>query len=124
MKIYTVQNIQSSGWIDKCFKNAFGIILPTGWLGRPFDNRHVLSKIEAFDHSIKFVFDDIRSITVYGPIECEILQSDECSCLKFSKYRQIELEWVDYGEESTAKPVVKKYNCIDDKKLELVGYFI
>jgi hypothetical protein len=124
MKLNSVQEILRSEWISKCYKHSFGIILPSGWLGRPFDNRHILSKLEISNNTIKITFDDIRSLTIYNPSDCEIVIDRTNSSLKFPKFTKIELEWIPYGDEETAKPIIKSYNYDELSSLELVGYFI
>jgi hypothetical protein len=124
MKLDSIQEIINSDWISKCHKNTFGIILPNGWLGRPFDNRHILYKVEADSNFIKIIFDDIRSLTIYDPGDCEIFSNNDYSSLRFNKFTKIELEWVPYGDEGSIPPITKKYDYTIGSKLELVGYFI
>ena len=111
-------------WINRLKKEAFGLILPDGWLGRPYDNQHRVKNISTSNNQITIVFDDIREIHVTNPKTFELTSlNDIRSSIKFFGYDEILFNWITYGEEQTGKKILKKYRANDQEVLEIVGYF-
>lgn len=110
-------------WLHALRKESFGIILPGGWLGRPYDNQHRIKEISVSKNVLTIVFDDIRELQIVNPKRYEIKKLDpNWSSLKFLECQEIRFLWVPYGEESTGKTTVRTFNQ-EGNTLELVGYF-
>ena len=111
-------------WFAKVRSEGFGIILPNGWLGQPFDNQHSVNKIEVKGSELHIVFDDIRELRIVDPKSYDVQALDgSMSSFKFFECSEISLLWVPYGEEKTAPKVTQKFDSPNENTIELVGYF-
>lgn len=114
-----IQDVQS--WFEAIMKSCFGIILPSGWLGRPYDNQHVLDEYRISTNEIYFKFDEIREIRILSPKKVIVERDSNLRLnLSISEFEVIELKWFPYGEEDK-KP---SFQFFKEGKLYLVGYFI
>src|SRR4051794_2722789 len=108
-------------WMQKLRTNSFGIILPSGWFGRPFDNQHSINDIIVINDHLSIVFDDIRKIEIVDPRSSEIQTNGPYSSLKLYGSREITFSWIPYGEENSGKTVVNKFNSAEGNTFEFVG---
>jgi hypothetical protein len=84
--------------IENWFKKSkhCGLVLPSGWFGRPYDNQHSLSSIEQpadrvtliLDQKLKLQFEGLKSIT------------DEGKDLVLGPFDRLSFEWKPYGNDT------------------------
>ncbi len=116
--------VSTNPWIQKLRRECFGMILPNGWFGRPFDDQHSLKAITVFGHQLKIVFDDIREIEIIDPKYFEIKKlSAMHSSLKLSGSKEVTFSWTPYGEEQSGKRIITKFDSPGGNRVEIVGYF-
>ena len=117
---FSLKNI----WLQKLRKEEFGIILPNGWFGKPFDNQHSVKDIIVNNNSLTIVFDDMREITIIDPKAFEIQSvGSSYSSLKLLGSQKIIFKWTPYGEEQTGKANITQFDSVEGNTVELVGYF-
>ena len=94
MKINDIQT-----WLDKCKNACFAIQLPTGWLGRPYDNQHRLEDYEIVSDKITIKFDGGRQLIIYDFSNIKFETDDGNNHLaKFDNYSKIEFLWFPYDK--------------------------
>ena len=78
-------------WFERV-KRA-GLVLPSGWFGRPHDNLHALTWSAARKHKLLLELDEqlLLILTELGPVEI-----DE-SELRVTRCAQVTLDWQEYG---------------------------
>jgi len=110
--------------MQKLRKETFGIILPDGWLGRPYDNQHHVKGLVVTNNIFTIVFDDIREIKIENPKAYEFSKIEpNWSSLKFLSCQEITLKWIPFGEEKTGNFSIRSYRLESGNTLEIVGYF-
>lgn len=78
-------------WFDK---NEYGgLVLPSGWFGRPYDNRFVLKDINIEAGNLILRLGGDYKMIISG----EIAVNDINSELTISGYDRCEFQWVDQG---------------------------
>lgn len=107
-------------WLSTAEKSCFGIILPDGWLGRPYDNQHVIEEFQVSARELFIRFDKCRYLRIPGKRSVKI-EKDESgrTVLELFGFDELEFGWVPYGEENKP-PEIKKYGS---GKLKLVAYY-
>ena len=68
--IIQVSNAES--WFRDAKTSCFGLVLPDGWFGRPYDNQHVLDDYRVNENEVFFRFDKLREVQVTEPKVCRI----------------------------------------------------
>ena len=53
-------------WMLICTKKSFGLVLPNGWFGRPFDNRHEINEYSITYEGLSVVFDENKTLEILG----------------------------------------------------------
>ncbi len=71
----------------------FGLMLQTGWFGRPYDNNHSVTNI--FERPNKFIveIDEQLYLIFTKPLEIELSGDD----LVFKKYQQLTFDYQGYS---------------------------
>lgn len=79
-----------------CKTGGGGLILPTGWFGRPYDNLHVLTEVIFADQGLTLVLDSslILRFSQYPAVE-----STESELLL--RFLSLRFEWQEYGSKKT-----------------------
>ncbi|WP_141733927.1 hypothetical protein [Oligoflexus tunisiensis] len=108
-------------WFKSIEKSCFGLVLPNGWFGRPYDNQHVINEFRVSDNEIYFRFDDFREVTVLNP-KFFMVEKDESgrTNLRIGDFKNMEFKWVPYGEEEK-KPNISNFAS---GEMILIGYYI
>lgn len=108
-------------WFEAAAKSCFGLILPNGWLGRPYDNQHFLNEFRISDSEVYFRFDKVREIKIVKPRKSLVSKDDSGRTnLLISEFEKIEFTWIPYGEEGK-RPEIQVFHR---GELALVGYYI
>jgi hypothetical protein len=68
----SIESISNNSWINKLKSEAFGIILPDGWFGRPFDNQHKIKDIFVSKNQVNISFDQVGEIQISKPKAYEL----------------------------------------------------
>lgn len=59
--------------MKRCKKTCFGIILPSGWVGRPYDALNDLDSYAWSENQVFITFNTSRSLKAYGPnLKCRV----------------------------------------------------
>ena len=74
-------------WFEKCSQNSFGIELPSGWIGRPYDNCHELKNFQISKNKVLINFDNHSSIVVTGFKEVTI--SSDAKNIEFKNFTKL-----------------------------------
>lgn len=114
----TINNV--STWLKKCKESCFGIKLPNGWLGRPFDNHHQLDDYEVNDKMVRLEFDDGRELIIHdcGKIRFETDPENNHLAI-FEEFGKVEFSWYPYSGSLDER----KTEFFTDGKLVLYGYY-
>jgi hypothetical protein len=108
-------------WFEAAAKSCFGLILPNGWLGRPYDNQHLIEEFRISNSEISFRFDKLRKIKIHKPGTVLVSKDDsDRTNLLVSEFEKVEFTWIPYGAEGK-QPEVRVF---DRGELVLVGYYI
>lgn len=78
-----------------------GLILPSGWFGRPHDNLHMLSGLEENKDSLVLNLDNRLKLTFVGTV---YLRTDN-KYLQFSNFDKLIFEWEEYDSAQTHREV-------------------
>jgi hypothetical protein len=107
-------------WFNQCSSKCFGIELPSGWIGRPFDNQHRLIDYKVEDSKVWFKFDDGREVSVidYGNVEFT-KDSAGNTLLTFRSFSKIKLLWFPYDKSINEQEV----QTFSEGKITLYGYY-
>jgi len=81
---------------------AAGLILPDGWFGRPFDNLHRLTYLEARRYRLVLELDD-QVLLIFDRPEVARVESSE---LVIEGFSQCVFDWLEYG---SLRPQVKAF---------------
>lgn len=54
-------DVQIDRWMQICTKKTFGLVLPNGWFGRPFDNRHEIKEYSVSNAGLSVPFDENKA---------------------------------------------------------------
>jgi hypothetical protein len=104
-------------WMNRCQKVHFGIILPDGWMGRPYDALHKINSYEWVGNQISILFNTTRTINVSGSnVKCRIERVGEMN---------EELIIYDFDEfEIRAANEAKPLYVYRSGELTIVGYYM
>lgn len=105
-------------WLDKCFQACFGIELPNGWLGRPFDNQHRLEDYSLYQDKIILKFDGGRKLTIYDCKEIIFKEESINNLIVFKSFSKLDFLWFPYGSTIEEAKIKEFYNG----ELILYGY--
>ena len=61
-------------WFACCKQFGFGLVLPSGWFGRPYDNAHHPNCFRVENRNLILIFDDEQRLVLEGPQEYELKQ--------------------------------------------------
>jgi hypothetical protein len=74
-----------------------GLILPSGWFGRPHDNVHTLTKIDASNEVLTIVLDERLRLDFVLLQDVEQIGSE----LLLSGFSRLTFKWQEYGSSET-----------------------
>ena len=97
-------------WFAK--NEVFGITLPDGWFGRPYDNHHRLTLIDDRKNKLLVEVDEQLFFLITKPVKCSVLDGN----LVISDFKQVTFDRQSYGD---MKPHCKVY---DSGELTFVAY--
>jgi len=110
-------------WLQRLRSETFGLVLPDGWFGKPYDNFHKLSEISVSGNVLKIVFDDVQELKIVSPKRYELENiGSKWSSLSFFDCQEISFKWVPYGEGNPGRSRVRTF-VEKNNSLKLVGYF-
>ena len=92
--------------------NSFGLVLPNGWFGRPFDNCHEMTWLEEKDNKLIIELDKQLYLIFTKPVSCTKQEND----LIISNFKQLVFDYQGYGD---MKPYCKIFK---NGEVKLVGY--
>jgi hypothetical protein len=87
-------------WFAK--NKVFGLILPEGWFGRPYDNNHRLTLLEERKNKLIVEVDEQLYFLLTKPLECSIVDGN----LVISNFQQLTFDRQSYGD---MQPYCKVY---------------
>jgi hypothetical protein len=70
-----------------------GLILPDGWFGRPYDNRHHVTRCVAEQDRLIVEIDQQQVLTIENPAAMETTPTD----LVITGFSQLRFDWTGYG---------------------------
>src|SRR5579871_1794740 len=79
------------GWFGRV--RRAGLVLPSGWFGRPHDNLHALTWSAARKHKLLLELDEQLLLILTEPGPVEIDESE----LRVTRCAQVTLDWQEYG---------------------------
>ena len=74
--------------------NHFGLMLQTGWYGKPHDNLHSVTQILERPNKFIVEIDEQLYLIFTKPLEIELLADN----LVFRKYQQLTFDYQGYGD--------------------------
>lgn len=105
-------------WLEKCRLNYFGIILPSGWFGRPGDNLHKINDFTLTSNFLTLIFDASGKLHIEGLKNFSLENKNWGDVyLSFSDWIEIEFIPPQYGKIPAAP------RNFSEGQLTLVGYF-
>ncbi|WP_152541195.1 hypothetical protein [Kallotenue papyrolyticum] len=78
-------------WFDQT--GGGGLILPDGWFGRPYDNKHILTYLEARPHKVLLELDDLL-LLIFTELRTARIEG---SLLILTDFVQCVFDWQEYG---------------------------
>jgi hypothetical protein len=81
------------GWLEAT--GAVGLVLPDGWFGRPYDNQHRVTRIEARGPRVVLALDDRLVLTFTGGLAC----APDGSELSVAA-SQVVFDWIEHGSDT------------------------
>lgn len=88
-----------------------GLILPSGWFGRPYDNLLQLTRGEASEESLLLGLDGQLILTFSGRVQA----SSTDRGLQFSGFTALDWDWTEFGSASS------HHEEFDSGEVELVA---
>jgi hypothetical protein len=88
-------------WFEQ--NEVFGLKLPDGWFGRPYDNHHRITLLEDRKHKLLIEVDEQLFFLITKPIKCSHVDGD----LVISDFKQVTFDRQGYGD---MKPHCKVYD--------------
>ena len=83
---------QIRDWFQK--RGGGGLVLPSGWFGRPYDNVHQVSEIRVHDEALVLALDEGQLMLRFDGIPEIRADSEE---LTFTNFRSLDFDWKEYG---------------------------
>jgi hypothetical protein len=106
-------------WFEASKASGFGIVLPSGWLGRPFDNQHEIDEYHLSNDEIFFRCDDRREFLIKSPKSIFFSKSSTGRTnITFCGFDEVKYTW--YPEPDEKKN--PKITIFKSGELTLVGY--
>ena len=90
--------------------SMFGLILPDGWFGRPYDNMLSVTELHQKNDVVSVVLDDWLAIEFKGGVEVCVEEKDRRKHVAVRGFDQLTLEYVPHGSN---KKVVKAFDSGD-----------
>jgi hypothetical protein len=110
----------AQSWFRAVKNSCFGLILPNGWFGRPYDNQHVLTKYCVENEGIYIKFDDGMEISISDPKNVVVRKDSGGTVLTIGEFKEVKFKFVPYGETEPKE----NYMIFHEGELSLVGYYI
>lgn len=80
---------QIKQWFETCSQKSFGIELPSGWVGRPYDNAHQLESFQIGKKAITLKLDGKDSLMISG--FKEVIFSNNGQDIEFKNLSKLKL---------------------------------
>ncbi|HGY9594063.1 hypothetical protein [Vibrio campbellii] len=93
--------MEIESWIES--NAVFGLKLPDGWFGRPYDNQHRLTWIAERDNKLILEFDNQMYLTFTKPIQLKVSDSE----FIVDDFQQLTFDWQGYGDVKAHSKVYK-----------------
>jgi hypothetical protein len=74
-----------------------GLILPTGWFGRPYDNLLTLTRSEAAPKSLLLELDDQLILSFSGDVQVRASEKG----IQLRGYTSLVFEWTEFGSNAS-----------------------
>ena len=83
--------------VQRWFKDEWGgsLLLPDGWYGRPYDNRHSLTSTEETGEELTVILDRKLTLCFEGLKSVEARKGE----LVFGPFNKLRFDWETYGTE-------------------------
>ena len=115
--------VTKNPWLKRLRAETFGVKLPDGWFGRPYDNHHSPKEIAVIGNNLKIVFDGIQEVEIVNPTSFEFQSLGDFSSLTFNTAHEVFFRFTPYGQEKTGRRIERTYRPAENNSLTLIGYF-
>ena len=107
-------------WLERLKDKSFGVILPNGWLGRPFDDLWELDSYSWKNDSLTMKFGQKFILTITGKELCYRIEKVPETFVKnenliITKFSQVTLERIGQGE-------ILDLRTYTGEEMRIVGY--